>query len=753
MEFDYQKQPGRKRTRFYAPNPKDALVSVITPFYNAGKYFEQTFNSVMNQTFPWFEWIIVNDGSTKQEDVEILHHFAGQDPRIRVITQENGGLSCARNTGIRNTRTELIVTLDADDVLDPGYLECLYWGLYYHPEAAWCYTSSYGFHDKEYIWQYPFNAEKLKTYNFLNYTAMIRKKDILEVGGYKVEKWSYYEDWRFWLEMLSLGKKPVHVNSCLFWYRRLGGGMLSTINKDPERVRFCEEIIRKAGEHADTTIQAVEFPLRKSHDSFYRAKKIEWDRINHEGKEGNRILWLIPWMVMGGADKFNLDAVAGLKEKGYEQFILTTKPSDNEWRQRFAEYTDEIFCLPDFLDPAHYLEFISYYIQSRQIDTILLSNSYDGYYMVPWIRQHFPDVVIVDYVHMEEWYWRAGGYARTSGALSGIVEKTYVCNSLTKQVMHEHFGRKEDSVDCLYIGVDHNHFSGEKEKPGYLHEMLKLPGDRRIILFPCRMHPQKRPFLMLEIAEQTRKILPDVAFVVAGDGGQLQELKETIRKRKLQDVVFCIGSTNQMRACYRDSVLTLICSLKEGLALTAYESLSMGVPVVSSDVGGQRDLIGVDVGALVPLLQKEEDIDNRNFTKEEIDSYVTEISRILGNEDLYNRMSLSCRKKIEEGFSIEKMVQTLCRELEYLHLDPEKRLQRHAVAAALNTMENLAMDYYTVYQQWNIQSEECEKLWNKYSWVRALRGGKEERIRMAKKLLRKILSKIKRKLKKLLHKG
>ena len=47
-QFDYQKQPGKSRTRFYAPDPKDALVSVITPFYNAGKFFEQTFNSVMN---------------------------------------------------------------------------------------------------------------------------------------------------------------------------------------------------------------------------------------------------------------------------------------------------------------------------------------------------------------------------------------------------------------------------------------------------------------------------------------------------------------------------------------------------------------------------------------------------------------------------------------------------------------------------------------------------------------------------------
>lgn len=64
MQFDYTQQPG-KSWQHKTADPKTALVSIITPFFNAGKYFEQTFNSVMNQTFPWFEWIIVNDGSTE----------------------------------------------------------------------------------------------------------------------------------------------------------------------------------------------------------------------------------------------------------------------------------------------------------------------------------------------------------------------------------------------------------------------------------------------------------------------------------------------------------------------------------------------------------------------------------------------------------------------------------------------------------------------------------------------------------------
>lgn len=710
-KFDFQKQPGKQRTRFYSPDPANALVSVITPFYNAGKYFEQTFNSMMNQTFPWFEWIIVDDGSPNAEDAALLHRLAAIDRRITVITQENAGPSAARNNAIAHANTELIVPLDADDLFDPTYLECLYWSMLHNPDAAWSYTNSIGFQEQEYIWNFPFSAETMKTFNFLNYTAMIRKQAILDMGGYTVSKQAFHEDWKFWLDMLAQGKKPVRVDSHLFWYRRLATGRMSSVNSDQKLVMDSDKIIEEAARNVDTSVQAKYYPVTTSEYPFYTPKFQTWDRPSAPEHKGKRVLWLIPWMTMGGADKFNLDAIAGLKAKGFENYILTTVHSDNEWRQRFEDYTDEIFALPDFLDPAHYMEFVSYFLQSREIDVILLTNSYDGYYMMPWLRQHFPDVAMVDYIHMEEWYWRAGGYARTSAALPGVLEKTYVCNSATRDVMINHFGRTEESVDCLHIGVDHHHFSKEAEPAGYLHNLLNLPQDRKIVLFPCRVHPQKRPLMMLDIAEATAKLLPDVAFVVAGNGSQFDAVQAGIKERNLQNTVYCIGETDNMRSCYRDSDLTLICSLKEGLALTAYESLSMGVPVVSSDVGGQRDLVGSDVGALLPLMQQEEDIDRTTYAQEEIQQYVDSIVAILGNDSLRATLSRNARSKIENGFSIENMVNTLANELETLCSDPARIAQRRALSQMLCQMPALAAEYYTIYQQWSIQTAAADAIW------------------------------------------
>ena len=759
--FNYKKHPGRERTRFYAPDPKDALVTVITPFYNAGKYFEQTFNSVMNQTFPWFEWIIVNDGTTNQDDVRLLHELTSRDRRITVVTQPNQGLASARNTGVAHASCDLIVPLDADDVIAPQYLECTYWALQKNPEAAWCFTDSYGFQAQEYSWKPAFDAERMKTENILTYASMIRKKDILEVGGYRVEKQSYYEDWRFWLNMLSHHKRPVRVYTNLFWYRRLENSMLSDINRNPEKAAFAKGIIAEAAKSADGSVKAVEYPFSTSRKPFAGPQFLPWDRRTNPDNTRKKVLWLIPWMVLGGADKFNLDAISGLQENGFDNHILTTNFSDNPWRQKFEDITDEIFCLPDFLDPADYPEFISYYIQSRGIDVLMLSNSYSGYYMIPWIREHFPDLAIVDYVHSVDKSWREGGYARTSGALHNIVDKTYVCNSQTRNDMIEMFHRDPDSVECLYIGVDQHYFDPGQEAPGYLHTLLNLAPERKIVLFPCRIDGGKRPFFMLDIAQGVQKVIPDIAFVVAGDGELLEPLKKEIAARAMENTVYCIGQADDMRKCYRDSHLTLICSLIEGLTLTAYESLSMGVPVVSSRAGGQGDLIGSDVGALLPLRQEAWDLERRVYDPEEIRDYVRAVCRILTDEELYRQLSENCRKKIENGFSLSTMVEKLTDELVLLTTDARFGQNRRRVCAGLATAGRLAAEYYVVYLQWQSAYSECLEVWNARCWFKQLWEDSQAELQNAREaliqedsisgrdLLRLLAAKIRRKIRSL----
>lgn len=97
------------------------MISVVIPLYNKAHTIVHTLQTVINQTYRQFEVLIVNDGSTDNSVKIIKDSF--NDSRIIIINQENGGVSVARNTGIKAARGELIAFLDADDEWLPDYLE------------------------------------------------------------------------------------------------------------------------------------------------------------------------------------------------------------------------------------------------------------------------------------------------------------------------------------------------------------------------------------------------------------------------------------------------------------------------------------------------------------------------------------------------------------------------------------------------------------------------------------------------------
>ena len=485
----------------------------------------------------------------------------------------------------------------------------------------------------------------------------------------------------------------------LFWYRRSDSGELSTVRDKGSNEKRNRELIAQAAAQVKNPPVPVIYPQMGSFD-WSMPRLSSWKGHVHADKKKIHVLFLFPHMVMGGADKFNLDLISGLNSEKFETGIITMNPSSNDWLQRFREATPNIFNLPNFMSSEDYAEFISYYIKSRQVDILFLSNAYHGYALVPWLREQFPKLAIVDYVHMEEWYWRAGGYARTSGVIGGITEKTYVCNSATKDVLVSSFGRKPDSVETVHIGVDEAYFSAEKTQPGKLYQEMGISQDRLVVLFICRMNPQKRPFLMLEIAKRVAACVPQVAFAVVGDGPQLQELMDKTSAMGLKGTVYFLGAGDDVRCCYRDARLTLICSLKEGLSLTAYESCSMGVPVVSADVGGQKDLIDDSVGALIPCGQTEADsLDARSFPEDEIQAYVDAICGLLTDSARWTAASKACRGRILNGFTIQNMVDHFEKEFCRLTEDAQVIQQRQRVSDALNLCAPIASEVFTLEMQ------------------------------------------------------
>lgn len=99
-------------------------VSIIIPVFNAEYYLEKCLSSVLRQTYPHFECIIVNDGSTDGSSV-ILESYVVKDSRFKLINQSNKGLAISRQVGFNNAKYEYITTIDADDYIDNRFIEIM----------------------------------------------------------------------------------------------------------------------------------------------------------------------------------------------------------------------------------------------------------------------------------------------------------------------------------------------------------------------------------------------------------------------------------------------------------------------------------------------------------------------------------------------------------------------------------------------------------------------------------------------------
>ena len=653
-------------------NKNNPVISIITPYFNGQDYIEETAKSVLRQTFSNFEWIIVDDGSSK-EGKEKLQQIEKMDSRIKVFTNSysSRGPAQTRDFGIRNSAksSKYIVFLDADDLYNKTFLECSYWTLETHPEASWTYTDSVNFGAKNFLWRKWYDVEWELRENILLVSACVRKADLIEVGGFELKEKKVYEDWYLWIKLIKAGKFPVRMNSLLTYYRqKKGTSELKSSNEENKKnaLRIIEEAKRDIVDYKD----AIQFP---KYDYNWEEIKDEIIKIKDTQKSNKiNILMIIPWMVTGGADRFNLDLIKRMDRKKFSFTIISTMPSKNEWRRQFEKYAT-IYDLTTFLEMKDWIGFINYIIKKNNIKLIFNSNSEFGYRILPYLKAKYPQIPITDFVHMEEWYMRNGGFSRDSSIMQNVIDKTFTCNENSRNIFINHFKRNESEIKTIYIGVDEKKFDPQKYNKEEIIDKIndkRLSKDKIIISYICRIAEQKRPYLMLEVVKKLAEIRENFVVVVAGEGSLLNGLKKIVKKEKLDDFFVFVGNKKNTEEIYAISDLTLNTSIKEGLALTSYESLAMGVPVVSSDVGGQKELINKEVGVTVPCIQQEREILNYNYTEEEVLNYIVAIQEVINNLKYYKS---NCRKRILNRFTIDNMIKNMEKEFIDIVQNPNKQ--------------------------------------------------------------------------------
>ncbi len=199
-------------------------VTVLMPAYNAGLYIREAIDSVLQQTFTDFELLIVNDGSTDDTEALIRSY---SDPRIRIFSQENQGVTGALNRGLQLARGKYIARFDADDICYPDRLAVQYDFMEANPGCVLLGgASDYIDKDGHYLFEWQpsaYESEQLRkeirtTCPFDHPTVMYVREVALEAGGYP--------------------QGAIHFEDHLFWTRFFDFGTVANLSKPLIRHRF-----------------------------------------------------------------------------------------------------------------------------------------------------------------------------------------------------------------------------------------------------------------------------------------------------------------------------------------------------------------------------------------------------------------------------------------------------------------------------------------------------------------------------------
>ena len=209
----------------------DTLISIIIPCYNDAQYIEQSLKSALNQTYPYKEVIVVDDGSN-QETKAVLKKIESKITRL--ITQENQGQSTARNVGINAAKGDFILVLDSDDYFEPSFCE--------EAVAVFSTDTSIKIVTCHATLLFPDNRKEvfipkggdIKNFMFTNCalgTSMFKKEDWLMCGGYDESMRSGFEDWEFFIRLLKSGGTAFGIQKPLYTYRKREASTTSKANK------------------------------------------------------------------------------------------------------------------------------------------------------------------------------------------------------------------------------------------------------------------------------------------------------------------------------------------------------------------------------------------------------------------------------------------------------------------------------------------------------------------------------------------
>lgn len=241
------------------------IVSVVIPCHNYGVYLREAVNSILAQTFIHFQIIVVDDGSTDPVSLDITQKFKAE--KTTVIHTANQGVAAARNEGIARSDGKYILCLDADDKLEPTFLEKAVAVLEQESSVGLVTCKACFFGARQGVWNLP-DVSSIQNLLFRHCVpstcVLFRKADWEAVGGFDTSPVlrNVGEDFDFWLGLLELGRSLHQLPEVLFWYRRHSDSIIGKLKKFNKIAKY------------ETFLRSTEYQMKKHINLYLRYSEL-----------------------------------------------------------------------------------------------------------------------------------------------------------------------------------------------------------------------------------------------------------------------------------------------------------------------------------------------------------------------------------------------------------------------------------------------------------------------------------------------
>lgn len=548
------------------------LISVVIYFTGADiTALKSSLTSLSLQTLKNIDVLIIY--KKDEFSPSVFNDLKSTNIFFRILSYPGRSYSTILNWGIKKTKGKYVCCLSAGAAIAPTYLEkCLY---QMETEALDVCSSHWIFQNSEpSIIRPDFDRDIIRNANTISEATLFSRTRWKRIGKFDNKLKDSFVFWDFWIRAVYKNAKIACISETLVHH--CNEPMLATIHGKgfPDDARFKSKINKM-------TTAAVQVALEATVVNPF----INLRSIRNVDIEAVRVLVVMPFLTMGGAEKVISQICSYLAQKQFRVTLVTTLPWDihhGDTTSWFEPSTVDIFHLPRFLSEEKWREFIFYLITSRDIQIIWQVGSAFLYDMMPDIKSFFPHIKILDILFNEV------GHTPNNRKYNYCIDLNITENHTVWQWLMDH-GETADHVVCIPSGVNLAEFYPYDEKP-VAH--LKLSENKKpfIVGYCGRFSEEKQPETFIEIAHKLRDE-KNIEFIMTGGGPLVDQTLSLIAFHNLKRQIHFYGIVEDVKPYLGCCDALILPSKLDGRPTIVLQALAMGVPVIASNVGSLPEII------------------------------------------------------------------------------------------------------------------------------------------------------------------